>query len=748
MSGHGSSMVEAGRKDQNTVRRIARGILELEFGEALGQSNFSAEAVVEQAARGVPEILGEVRHERALRDALRRALIRTRFLQATRFLGAVSLVLSLVAATLGPPLLGPIAAGIALATLLGIFVEGIADDRSDPAAFTGPDEPTASLREKCQAAEREYDAALFRAVRLWLSEWANVVLGDIYEAELPELNPTGLAEVDDSEREIPTEASAELEHLIECMPASSIGIAGPRGAGKTTVLRHVTGSEREADKAESPFGIVVDAPVEYEARDFILHLFGRLCERVVGLRRVAELRGWNRPRGLGRRFRPSHSLYPPGLGPLLLLLGSTLYLAILTNNIKLKLDAVEPYALGAMLLGAALLYGTLVTDMPSVRRWVQGLPFVAVRSSPTATAEACLRQIWFQQSFSVKWSGSLTLPMVASVGAERSAQLAENQLSLPDIVALYKEFVGLLASQGQVRIGIDELDKMDDERARRFLNEIKAIFRSSNCFYLVSVSEDAMSYFERRGLPFREVFDSSFDEVVRVGYLPYLVSGRMLRKRVVGLPVQFACLCHILGGGLPRDVIRVAREVCDFQAGMGLEEVVTRICRRQLERKRGAAWVAAQRLRDPKHTVLLGEWLRGLEAAGPAPEAMLDRCRSFAVDFVERLGEPPREDTERLREHWEALSIALELVSFMYFVATLDEFMPTLGTEAETTAALGAGAIEGLAEARQAFARGPGEAWEAISDLRGETLGEEPLALPRLWPRSDEHGGSRLRARD
>lgn len=43
--------------------------------------------------------------------------------------------------------------------------------------------------------------------------------------------------------------------------------------------------------------------------------------------------------------------------------------------------------------------------------------------------------------------------------------------------------------------------------------------------------------------------------------VPQLTAGesaRLLERRVIGLPVVFAMLCHCLSGGLPRDLIRQA----------------------------------------------------------------------------------------------------------------------------------------------------------------------------------------------
>jgi hypothetical protein len=50
-----------------------------------------------------------------------------------------------------------------------------------------------------------------------------------------------------------------------------------------------------------------------------------------------------------------------------------------------------------------------------------------------------------------------------------------------------------------------------------------------------------------------------------VGHLSLAESRDVLESRVTGLPIPFQCLCHVLAGGLPRDLIRVAREL-DQQA--------------------------------------------------------------------------------------------------------------------------------------------------------------------------------------
>jgi hypothetical protein len=145
---------------------------------------------------------------------------------------------------------------------------------------------------------------------------------------------------------------------------------------------------------------------------------------------------------------------------------------------------------------------------------------------------------------------------MAEAGLEGSREIARNQMTLPDIVAEFRRLLAQIAETRRVLIGIDELDKLESrEDAYTFMNEMKVLFGLDGCFFLISVSEDAMSVFERRGLPFRDVFDSSFDDVINVGFLRVDESVELLQRRVIGMPLPFIFLCHCIAGGLARDVI-------------------------------------------------------------------------------------------------------------------------------------------------------------------------------------------------
>ena len=100
--------------------------------------------------------------------------------------------------------------------------------------------------------------------------------------------------IDDEKHEIPTESKDRLIDLIEdeAMPGGALGLAGPRGAGKSTLMRSLCSVP---DRKDSVLGAMVDAPVDYDARDFVLHLFAKVCTEIIGRDRVVELRGFGEP---------------------------------------------------------------------------------------------------------------------------------------------------------------------------------------------------------------------------------------------------------------------------------------------------------------------------------------------------------------------------------------------------------------------------------------------------------------------
>ncbi len=341
-----------------------------------------------------------------------------------------------------------------------------------------------------------------------------------------------------------------------------------------------------------------------------------------------------------------------------------------------------------------------------------------------ARAESLLREIKFQQSFTQGWSGSIKLPAGFEVGSQESTTLAERQQSFPEIVDRLRRFIVEITATHRVVIGIDEMDKIaSNEDAQRFLNDIKGIFGIPHCFYLVSISEDAMSSFERRGLPFRDAFDSSFDEVVHVTFFTLEDTKRFLEGRIVGLGLAFASLCHCVAGGLARDVIRVARDIAAHAQAPEPERRIDTVCRSlvraELAGKCDAVTLSARSLAVEPALSDFVRWAKGLHALRLDAEPLLEHCGRYP-ESLRRGG--PEPDSSEARDRAKLRSLATELVGFAYFAATLlDFFDDSLDRSKLEECRRGDDEqkrLDALAEARQLFAINASVAWERVSAFR------------------------------
>jgi flagellar biosynthesis GTPase FlhF len=112
-------------------------------------------------------------------------------------------------------------------------------------------------------------------LRLFMNEQTEASYGNT----LSVLSQAGLAEVPDAGYYVETTAQQKLLRLLETLPGASIGLAGPRGVGKTTLLTSIS---QNPGTPERPFlAAFTSAPVEYDPREFILHLYSAVCRKIL-----------------------------------------------------------------------------------------------------------------------------------------------------------------------------------------------------------------------------------------------------------------------------------------------------------------------------------------------------------------------------------------------------------------------------------------------------------------------------------
>jgi len=168
----------------------------------------------------------------------------------------------------------------------------------------------------------------------------------------------------------------------------------------------------------------------------------------------------------------------------------------------------------------------------------------------------------------------------------------QRERSHPELIAAFKEYLEQYRLSGgrPIAIAIDELDKLAKaSEAIAAINSLKDLFHIPNTHFVVSVSEDALHRFAMRGVPFRDVFDSAFDSIVKLQAPSPYETQEMLARRSEGeqgFPMPVVLLCHAWSGGIPRDIIRTARACVNIRNRMGrpvgVAELAPQIVRRDV----------------------------------------------------------------------------------------------------------------------------------------------------------------------
>jgi hypothetical protein len=547
-----------------------------------------------------------------------------------------------------------------------------------------------------------------------------------------------LSEVYDKANRIPTRIESELAGLLDRLDGASIGVAGPRGAGKSTLIR---GYCDEADSSTDGLNVIgwssllgagllerswgdlrcmVTAPVDYVARDFVLHLFATFCGAVIsGYSRAGKFRGalltafWVRKIAQLFMFFIWENVFLGGCA-----------VALLYWN-KAIAEEISVPATWVWYSGIALSTVIAVVFVRSLAINVSQWAREASRSRENgrgmiAAARKYLSRVRYLQTYTSGLSGGVGLPSRGSIQLSRGVSRAEQPLSYPEIVSEFRSFATTVAADvhrrcDRVFIGVDELDKIGTaEQAEHFLNEVKGIFGIPHLYFMVAVSDDALNAFERRGLPLRDAFDSSFDEILRVEPLTYYESRRLLYRRVIGLTEPYVALCHCLAGGLARDVIRAARQVARNAARLiasngvpVLSAISAAVLYDEVRRKLRALIQVAGHL-DSEDTIGLQDTLHDV-ALHLAPDKPV-------INIVDLIAKPVHAEPPAVAE------VRLDLAAYAYYCATLQEIFTDRLDEAymikATSNSSGPGSFDALAAARNAFTIDTLLAWNLVTQCR------------------------------
>ncbi|MFC4048614.1 NACHT domain-containing protein [Actinomadura syzygii] len=580
---------------------------------------------------------------------------------------------------------------------------------------------------------------LDRTYRDWIRAMARDGLLPLLTARLGEDPPTYTTELHGLELEplsgtddrddhfVETAASRHAALLIEELSSASIGISGARGAGKSTVLRQLCDPERHPD---DDLRLLVHAPTAYDSREFLTHLFVRVCERIVG-DQAPKPAPARRIRMLTMKALPWASI----VAGLALIVG-TLYRGRIRDLVRHLPDGARVYLLvtGGVLIVAGLAVALLLNRRPQLRSMTRA----------QVSAYAHLRRLRYQQAVTRTSLGELGLPGGAKAGGQFAVQQTEQSQSLPGMVSDLKELLTLVgterrADRNKVVIGVDELDKIATAgEAEQFLNDLKVIFGVPGCYFLVTVSEDALAAFGRRTLSVRDTFDSAFDTVVAIPPLRGNEALALLSRRGVPLPAPYVWLCHVMTAGLARDLIRLVR---------GLAAASAEGVRRPRpdgtsgEARRDLAYLAHKMIARDVAEVMEAQ-LRGAAAAEEEGTAVLLEWLAACADvpIASALLEASVADMPEHGLSLNARTFAVQTRAYLAITAILVRLFVENPSESANWLRDLAGRpdeqhpLDRLAEIRGLLANHPQLAWHAVLRLRREAAW--PVSLPPFVPSS------------
>jgi Flp pilus assembly protein TadD/energy-coupling factor transporter ATP-binding protein EcfA2 len=405
---------------------------------------------------------------------------------------------------------------------------------------------------------------------------------------------------------ISTKANKDLARALCRRNGAAVALAGPRGSGKTELARIFT--ELSPPTPSNPMiPLMLWAPAKYDAHSFLLRVLKELCIAII------SMNSSNSENDVHSFIsaRQHQALYQLVVAGALIALGVTVLVARVA---EIKISTIIPFLVACILITGGITMLVAIGKPHRRRAYSEGL----IKQTTIERVRELLTRVEFVDTYtrnaSLAFSG-----YGLNASATQGSQFSRLPLSDLDIVRELRETVKSIAKEGwKVVIAIDELDKMHDtEEVVAFLNHIKVLFPIYGCSFIVSISEDGWARFESRGLPHRDTFDSTFEEVIKIEMLTHNESRDFLKMRNGSITDTQALLCHCLSGGLPRDLLRAARQlarVANWARGtIGSDpllcDVMTPLLNEKLKDKLDASEMSARK-RRAEAAMFTTSWLK------------------------------------------------------------------------------------------------------------------------------------------
>ncbi|MEU1853901.1 hypothetical protein ABZ499_32745 [Streptomyces sp. NPDC019990] len=595
----------------------------------------------------------------------------------------------------------------------------LADD--DPSGWPALPPSRARHREAALQARRDWLSIVARDGVMPLI-WSRLRMSEdtTTTPAFPAIDLSRLTGTRHSDSFVETAASQQVAFDLGELDSASIGVSGPRGAGKSHLMERFC--THGPTSTSEDLLILVAAPTSYDPREFLIHLFAEVCRSITGDSAAEGRRPGPDP---VRRRRRGMRI---GAGLTIIAGFAVVGGTLLWPQLNAATAAVSAHLRALLIAGGVTLTCTGLI-------WTFVLSAHAERRAPDSVADAeavaahYLRTLRYQLSLMRGRNALLSLPAGFQFSEGTQVQHTEQVLTYPELVARFRELLDMIALErrhagGRVVIGIDELDKLGDaQAAERFLNDLKVVFGIRGCHFLVAVSEDALTAFGRHVVDIRTAFDSAFDQLVAVRPLSLEQARKLLELRGVWLPDAYLWACQILSGGLPRDLLRTVMNLATDRALHNTTDMPTLVLRLIKDDARTVLSAQSRHvsaLTSPQAPAA-ARWIASASEAPTRAEAWEEVLSNAPVEAV---GE------------YEAAKALSQVRSYLGLGATLlrtfaDDASSGLPTRLDALRSAGPEPVDRLTAARAKLAAEPEAVWAAINYYRREVLGLEPLPEPQ-----------------
>lgn len=385
-----------------------------------------------------------------------------------------------------------------------------------------------------------------------------------------------------------------IENFIERTDGAVIGLTGVRGSGKSSVIEKIVKNAKD----RGYFTLTISSPTGYDEKAFFRMVFSRLCEEVnkkieetFGIRTTLE--------------KIAKSVKMKNLILYFILCFIPVVLTLFGFFYSNFFDVIPTFYITFLIFYILVILSFFLATrvfkeykraqiypkMVGLYRLTQDI-LETLKYEKTTSYQAEAKVGFISQIAGVFKIGKelktrpFTLPGLTSEYNDYISKVIETFEPVPQSETEQKrtesnalnpkrsKFFGskreTAPSSGKAIICIDELDKITDpEQVKKLLRGVKGILFQKNCYYLISISEDAVKSFKTRFSAERDMLESTFDEIIDLDRINLDIAREIAKKRIgykdeaeppreVKKSIDMIC---VLSAGIPRELMRNLREV-------------------------------------------------------------------------------------------------------------------------------------------------------------------------------------------